>query len=133
MRFWNGSTNGLPFTARQLVEDGHSRVTTSLSNSGPIEAPCAVVKVPGVAFEPREDVSPSRSGHDGLTPGLGDRTVAMRTDALTHAAIAEEQEACSSDAPLNNNPDSPCPPAMVEFPRNNKNLASPKRPRPRPD
>src|SRR5439155_17358656 len=61
---------------------------------------------------PQRDVSPSCSGHDGLTPGLGDRKVEVRSGSARRTAVAVAQGQCSNDAPSNGNPDSLCPPAI---------------------
>ena len=62
------------------------------------------------------DVSPPCSGHDGLTPGLGDRNVGRRPDSERRAAVAEAQESGRDDAPSNGNPD-PLPPGSEVIPR----------------
>ena len=57
----------------------------------------------------REDVSPPCSGHDGLTPGLGDRNVVRQPAGAPKRARAAKDWWCSNDAPPNGNADSLAP------------------------
>lgn len=87
------------------------REITWLSKSPNISAPQVPTKQrPGswTTGWAGRDVSPSRSGRDGLTPGLGDRTVKERPDTEVPRS-PRTYESCSNDAPSNGNPN-PLPP-----------------------